>query len=195
MINEMASMNKMKVFELADIPADGKLIGVCWVYKLKLDAQCRAMWYKAHLVAQGYAQCQGLDYDQTFSPVVRLQTVRILLAIAHQYGLYAIQLDVSTAFLNSKIDKDVHVRIPLTFETKQMEGKCSKLKKALYGLKQARCLWHTALDEQLQAFGFKHCRAEPCVYVHGSNNAMVLLAVYIYDLLVIGATVSRVQAV
>lgn len=71
-----------------------------------------------------------------------------------------------------------------------MEGKCYKLKKALYGLKQAGCLWHAALDEKLQAFGFKHCHAKPCVYICGSNNAMVLLAVYVDNLLVIGATVS-----
>ncbi|KAJ1027735.1 hypothetical protein NDA13_003190 [Ustilago tritici] len=75
MINEMASMSKMNIFDLANIPADSKLIGICWVYKLKLDAQHQATWYKARLVAQGYAQCQGLDYDQTFSPVVHLQTV------------------------------------------------------------------------------------------------------------------------
>ncbi|CCF48902.1 uncharacterized protein UHOR_13417 [Ustilago hordei] len=75
MVSEMDSMHKMNVFNLVDILANGRLIGVCWVYKLKLDAQCCATQYKAHLVAQGYAQCQGLDYDQTFSPVICLQTV------------------------------------------------------------------------------------------------------------------------
>ncbi|SPC66777.1 uncharacterized protein UHOD_11428 [Ustilago sp. UG-2017b] len=75
MASEMTSMHKMNVFELADIPADGRLISFCWVYKLKLDTQRRATRYKARLVAQGYAQRQGLDYDQTFSPVIRLQTV------------------------------------------------------------------------------------------------------------------------
>lgn len=99
----------MKVFELADIPADSKLTGIRWVYKLKLDTQRRATWYKACLVTQEYTQCQGLSYAQTFSLVVYLQTVQILLAITHQYRLYAIQLNVSTAFLNGKIDKDVHV--------------------------------------------------------------------------------------
>ncbi|CCF51999.1 uncharacterized protein UHOR_17014 [Ustilago hordei] len=105
------------------------------------------------------------------------------------------QLDVSTAFLNGKIDKDVYVQIPLTFETNKTKGKCYKLKKALYGLKQAGCLWHAALDEQLQAFGFKRCRAELCIYMHGTSDAMILLAIYIDDLLVIGATALRVQAV
>ena len=88
MASKMDSMHKMNVFELADIPTNSKLIGVCWVYKLKLNAQWQATRYKAHLAAQGYAQHQGLDYDQTFSPVVRLQTVRILLAIACRYGLH-----------------------------------------------------------------------------------------------------------
>ncbi|KAJ1018638.1 hypothetical protein NDA13_006329 [Ustilago tritici] len=149
MASEMDSMNKMNVFELADIPTDGKLIGVCWVYKLKLNAQQQATWYKECLIAQGYAQCQGLDYDQTFSPAVCLQTIRILLAIVHWYGLHAAQLDVSTVFLNGKIDKDVHVQISPTFETEETEGKCYRLKKALYSLKQAGHLWHATLGKQL----------------------------------------------
>ncbi|SOV09013.1 uncharacterized protein UDID_18233 [Ustilago sp. UG-2017a] len=194
MASKMNSMNKMSVFELTNVPADGRLISVQWVYKLKLDAQRRATRYKARLVAQGYTQRQGLDYDQTFSPVVCLQTVRILLAIARRYGLHAIQLDVSTAFLNGKIDKDVYVCIPPAFETKQTKAKCYRLKKALYGLKQAGRLWHTALDKQLQAFGFKRCRTEPCVYTCSSSDVMVLLAVYVNDLLVIGATASQVKS-
>ncbi|KAJ1033348.1 hypothetical protein NDA13_001340 [Ustilago tritici] len=195
MASEMDSMHKMNVFELANIPTNGKLIDVCWVYKLKLDAQRQATRYKARLIAQGYTQRQGLDYDKTFSLVVRLQTVRILLAIARRYGLHAVQLEVSTAFLNGKIDKDVHVRIPPTFEGKETEGKCYRLKKALYGLKQAGRLWHAALYKQLQAFGFRRCQAEPCMYTPGSKDAMVLLAVYVNDLLIIGATASQVQSI
>ncbi|SYW80989.1 uncharacterized protein UBRO2_04021 [Ustilago bromivora] len=109
MTSEMDSMSKMNVFELADIPKDGKLIGIHWVYKLKLNAQQQAARYKACLVTQGYAQHQGLDYDQTFSLVVHLQMVRILLAITCQYGLHAAQLDVSTTFLNGKINKDMYI--------------------------------------------------------------------------------------
>ncbi|UTT91596.1 hypothetical protein NDA17_005640 [Ustilago hordei] len=109
MDSEMVSMDKMNIFELANIPMDSKLISVQWVYKLKLDTQHRAMRYKAQLVAQGYAQCQGLNYDQMFSPVVWLQTVQMLLAIVCRYGLHIIQLNVSTTFLNGKINKDVYI--------------------------------------------------------------------------------------
>ncbi|SYW81901.1 uncharacterized protein UHO2_00405 [Ustilago hordei] len=195
MVSKMDSMHKMNVFELADVPRNGKLIGVRWVYKLKLNVQQHVTRYKACLVAQGYAQCQGLDYNQTFSLVICLQTVRILFAITCRYRSHATQLDVSTAFLNGKIDKDVHIQIPPTFEGKETEGKCYKLKEALYSLKQARQLWHAALDKQLQAFGFRWCQAEPCMYTCGSKDAMILLAVYIDDLLVIRATVSQVQSV
>ncbi|SPC63052.1 uncharacterized protein UHOD_11870 [Ustilago sp. UG-2017b] len=188
-------MQKMDVFELADLPMDGKLIGVQWVYKLKLDAQWRATQYKARLVAQGYAQRPGLDYDQTFSPVVCLQTMHILLALAHRYRLHIAQLDMSTAFLNGNIDKEVHIQIPPTFETPENNGKCYCLKKALYGLKQAGRLWHAVLDEQLKAFSFKRCCVEPCVYVQGIKDAMIILAVYVDDLLVIGVMSSRVKSV
>lgn len=155
MIVEMTGMQKMDVFELVDLPTDGKLIGVWWVYKLKLDTQRHTTQYKARLVAQGYAQRPGLDYDQTFNPVICLQTIQILLALAHRYRLHVAQLNVSTAFLNGKIDKVIHIRIPPTFESHENSGKCYCLKKALYGLKQVGCLWHTALDKQLRAFGFK----------------------------------------
>ncbi|KAJ1598439.1 hypothetical protein NDA14_000639 [Ustilago hordei] len=99
------------------------------------------------------------------------------------------------AFLNGKIDKDVYVQIPLMFEMEVTKNKCYRLKKALYGLKQAGRLWHAALDEQLQAFGFKCCRAKPCVYTCGSDDVMILLAVYVDGLLVIGATESHVKSV
>ncbi|SAM83165.1 uncharacterized protein UBRO_20744 [Ustilago bromivora] len=102
---------------------------------------------------------------------------------------------MSTTFLNRKIDKTVHVQIPPTFESHKNNGKCYHLKKALYGLKQAGRLWHTALDKQLRAFGFKQCRAEPCVYVRGIKDAMVILAIYVDDLLVIGVTLSLVKPV
>ncbi|KAJ1029743.1 hypothetical protein NDA13_002986 [Ustilago tritici] len=88
---KMDSMQKMDVFELVDLPMDGKLIGVQWVYKLKLDAQRCATQYKARLIAQGYTQRPGLDYDQTFSPVICLQTVHILLALAHRYRLHIVK--------------------------------------------------------------------------------------------------------
>ncbi|SPC60619.1 uncharacterized protein UHOD_11139 [Ustilago sp. UG-2017b] len=98
-------------------------------------------------------------------------------------------------FLNGKIDKDIHVRIPPTLETEETKGKCYRLMKALYGLKQAGCLWHVALNMQLQAFGFRQCQAEPCVYTRGSKDTMVLLTVYVDDLPIIGATTPRVQLV
>ncbi|SAM83157.1 uncharacterized protein UBRO_20738 [Ustilago bromivora] len=151
--------------------------------------------YKARLVAQGYTQRPSLDYDQTFSPVVHLQTVHILLALAHQYRLHIAQLDMSTAFLNGKIDKVVHVWIPPTFETPKNNGKYYCLKKALYGLKQAGHLWHAALNEQLKAFGFKCCCAEPCIYLQGIKDAMIILAVYVDNLLVIKVMSSCIKSV
>ena len=92
--------------------------------------------------------------------------------------------------MNRKIDKVIHVQIPPTFKAHKNNRKCYCLKKTLYGLKQAGRLWHAALDEQLQAFGFRQCCTEPCIYTQGTKDIMVMLAVCVDNLLVIGATSS-----
>lgn len=194
MEEEMAAMESMEVWDVVEPPADAKLVSSRWVFKLKLDEQRRASRYRARLVARGFTQREGLDYDETFSPVARLTTIRSLLAYAAHYGLYCHAMDVKTAFLNGAIDKDVFLRIAPDFETKENQGKAYKLKKAIYGLKQAGRLWNLTLDEQLQHFGYRKCASEPCVYHRGSGDARIIIIVYVDDLVVIGANEKRLAS-
>lgn len=181
----MASMTKMGVWKLVPKPAGVKLVTSKWVFKLKLDAQRRATRYKARLVARGFTQRSGIDYAETFAPVARLQTIRLLLALARKRKLHVHQMDVQTAFLNGVIDRDVYLAVAPEFETAETAGLCYKLHKAIYGLKQAGRLWNEALDHQLTTFGYKRCASEPCVYMRGEGDHQVFLVVYVDDLLLL----------
>jgi hypothetical protein len=110
---------------------------------------------KAILVAQGYTQVEGLDYDETFAPVARLEAIRILLAYATSHNIKLYQMDVKSAFLNGKINELVYVKQPPSFEDSKKPNHVYKLSKALYGLKQAPRAWYERLRDSLVSKGFK----------------------------------------
>ena len=137
MKDELSSMVKNFVWELVDLPPSRKAIGYKWVLKVKHKADGLIDKYKAHLVAKGFTQQEGIDYDETFSPVVRVASIRLILAIVTQLDLELYQMDVKTAFLNGELDKEIYVTQPMGFEVKGQEHKVCKLKRSIYGLKQS----------------------------------------------------------
>jgi hypothetical protein len=116
------------------------------VFKVKKDAAGNIVKYKARLVAKGYAQKEGVDFDEVFAPVARLETVRVLLALAAQGNWEVHYMDVKSAFLNGCLQEVVYVTQPLGFQTLEKDTKVLKLNKALYGLKQAPRAWNSKLD-------------------------------------------------
>jgi hypothetical protein len=110
---------------------------------------------KARLVAQGYCQKEGIDYEETFAPVVRLEAIRILLSFAASKGFKLFEMDVKSAFLNGYIEEEVYVRQPPGFESSKFPNHVFKLQKALYGLKQAPRAWYERLKSFLLSKGFK----------------------------------------
>ena len=140
MLNEMESMKFNDVWDLVELPKDRKPVGCRWVFKRKMNAYNCIERYKARLVAQGFSQRKGLDYDELFSPVIRFESVRTLIAISVQKGFKLHQLDVTTAFLNGHLEEEVYMRQPEGFVVKGKEHLVCKLKHSLYGLKQRpRC--------------------------------------------------------
>ena len=109
--------------------------------------------YKARLVAQGFTQKYGTDFDETFCPVVRQESLRLLIALSVQYGLTLHQVDVTTAFLNGTLE-EVYMRQPVGFVSQGEEELVCKLKKSIYGLKQSPRCWNVALDTQVKSMGF-----------------------------------------
>ncbi|KAK8942810.1 hypothetical protein KSP39_PZI009563 [Platanthera zijinensis] len=145
MQEELHQFERNKVWELVPKPKDHSIVGTKWVFRNKLDDQGIIVRNKASLVAQGYSQEKGINYDQTFSPVARLEDIRIFLAYAAHKGFKVYQMDVKSAFLNGEIKEEVYVRQPPGFVSPTHPDYVFKLHKALYGLKQAPRAWYETL--------------------------------------------------
>ena len=190
MNSEMQSMYDNKVWALVDPPEGAKVIECKWLFKLKADKT-----YKGRLVAKGFRQTHGVDYDETFSPVVMLKSIRILLAIAafHDYEVW--QMDVKTAFLNGNLLEDVYMTQPEGFVDPKHPKKVCKLQRSIYGLKQASRSWNLRFDEVVKEFDFIKNEDEPCVYKKVSGSIVVFLVLYVDDILLIGNDIPTLQNV
>jgi hypothetical protein len=188
MDEEMASIRENGTWELCDLPAGQRPIGLKWVYKLKKNPAGKVIRHKARLVAKGYAQRAGIDFDEVFAPVARLDSVRVLLAVAAHHSWEVHHLDVKSAFLNGDLTEEVYVSQPPGFVINGMEGKVLRLKKAIYGLRQAPRVWNAKLHSTLLSLGFTRCPSEHAVYAHGDASSRLLIGVYVDDLIITGGS-------
>jgi hypothetical protein len=145
MHKELKNFERNQVWELVDPPPGCKPIGTKWVWKNKEGEKGEVVRNKSRLVAQVFSQKKGIDYEQTFPPVARLEAIRILLAFPVAKGFKLHQMDVNSAFLNGVLEEEVYVRQPLGFESKKYPHRVYKLRKALYGLKQVPRGWYGTL--------------------------------------------------
>lgn len=169
------------------------MIGVKWVFRKKENANGSINKYKARLVVKGYAQVFGVDFFDTFAPVARLDTIRMLLAIAVQKQWKIYHLDVKSAFLNGFLEEEIYVEQPEGFVAKGHEDKVYFLKKALYGLKQAPRAWYSRINEYLLNLGFSKSLSESTLYVKGNENNFFVVSLYVDDLLVTGSNIELIQ--
>ncbi|CAA7042014.1 unnamed protein product [Microthlaspi erraticum] len=158
---EICSIEKNKTWSLVDLPNGAKAIGLKWVFKIKRNSDGSINKYKSRLVAKGYVQRHGVDFDEVFAPVARMETIRFIIALAASKGWEVHHLDVKTAFLHGELKEEVYVSQPEGFEVEGSESKVYKLHKALYGLKQAPRAWNTKLNKILMELGFVKCSKEP----------------------------------
>ena len=195
MQSEMESMYSNQVWNLVE-PLDGiKPIGCKWIYKKKRGVDGKVHTFKARLVAKGYTQKEGIDYEETFSPVAMLKSIRILLSIAAHLDYEIWQMDVKTAFLNGNLEECIYMVQPDGFISKGQEHMLCKLKRSLYGLKQASRSWNIRFDQAIKSFGFDQCPDESCVYKRRSGKVVVFLVLYVDDILLIGNDVGELSAV
>lgn len=149
--------------------------------------------HKARLVAKGYVQRQGVDFEEVFAPVTRLETVRLLLALAAENRWEIHHLDVKSAFLNGDLQEDVYVQQPEGFVKQGKEHMVYKLVKALYGLRQAPRAWYDKLNKCLVSLGFTKCPYEHAVYTKREKEEVVIVGVYVDDLLITGTSLAVIQ--
>ena len=155
MDREMESMYSNSVWSLVEAPKGVKPIGCKWIYKRKRGSDGKVETFKARLVAKGYTQKEGIDYEETFSPVAMLKSIRILLAVAASLDYEIWQMDVKTAFLNGNLNEDIYMQQPEGFKAKGKEHMVCKLQRSIYGLRQASRSWNIRFDQAITSFGFE----------------------------------------
>ena len=160
---ELDQLQQMGTWELVDLPEDRRAVGNKWVFLKKYLKSGQLDKYKARLVTKGYSQILGMDFSETFSPVVRLETIRMILALTVNFDWEVTQMDVKGAYLNGNLDEEVHMLQPDGFG--DGTDKVCRLIKTLYGLKQAGQEWNKVLDTRLKDKGFKTLEADPCAYI------------------------------
>nr|GEX07175.1 hypothetical protein [Tanacetum cinerariifolium] len=151
--------------------------------------------YKAHLVANGFTQTLGIDYEETFSHVAYIRAIRILIAIAAFYDYEIWQMDVKTAFLNGYLNKEVYMKQPDGFVNQTFPNRVCKLKCSIYGLKQESRQWNKRFNDVIKKFGSSQNYDEPCVYVKASGSYVTFLILYVDDILIMGNNILMLQDV
>ena len=192
MQEELHQFELNNVWELVKHPDPRKhnIIGTKWIYRNKQDENGLVVRNKARLVAQGYTQVEGIDFDETFAPVARLEAIRILLAYANHHDITLYQMDVKSAFLNGKLEEEVYVAQPPGFEDPKHPDKVFRLNKALYGLKQAPRAWYDTLKEFLMKKGFKPGSLDPTLFAKSYDGELFVCQIYVDDI-IFGCTDQR----
>ena len=182
--SEFQSLLKNDTWELTILPPQRTTVGCKWIFKTKYGPNNTIIKRKARLVAQGFSQQPGIDYHETFSPVLKSSSLRVLLAYATHYGLHIHQMDVCTAFLNGHLQEEVYMTLPKGLNTRDKHLVC-KLKKSLYGLKQSSRAWYERLDSYLVSLGFTKSEADANIYIYKGDTQFIILAIFVDDTLLI----------
>ena len=156
----MESLDKCDVFEFTNLAKGCKTIGCRWVFDAKGDG-CK----RARLVAQGFLQAEGVDYNKLFSPVVRFESVRLMLTLAALHNWYMMGVDIRTAYLYGKLDEEIYMCQPKGFIARGQESKVIPLKRALYSLKHAGLAWWKELSNSMKDLGFAHLHSDARIFV------------------------------
>ena len=183
-VEEMAAQEQNRSWSLTYLPQGRRAIRNRWVFKRKTDSQGKIERYRAGLVAKGFSQVEGVDFNETFAPVVRQESIRLLMSIAAHKNLVAKQWDVKTAFLYGSLNEELYMMQPEGFKDTKNPSLVCKLNKAIYGLKQASRQWHAKLSQVLLQYGFSQCRKDESIFVFRQGKKKMYLAVYVDNIFV-----------
>ena len=194
MQDEIQSLHQNHTFELVKLPKGMKALKNKWVYKIKHDELSNRPRYKARLVVKGFNQKKGIDFDEIFSPVVKMSSIWVVLSLAASLDLEIEQMDVKTAFLHGDLEEEIYMEQPKGFHVREKEEYVCKLKKSLYGLKQAPRQWYKKFESVMGEQGYKKTTSDHCVFVQKfSDDDFIILLLYVDDILIVGRNVSRID--
>ncbi|CAL5415338.1 unnamed protein product [Camellia sinensis] len=189
---EMAALQKNQTWTLIPLPKGKKTVGCKWVFSIKHKADGSIERYKARLVAKGYTQTYGIDYHETFSPVAKLNTVRVLLSLAANLDWPLHQFDVRNAFLHGDLKEEVYMDVPPGFSSSQ-NGVVCKLNKALYGLKQSPRAWFGRFSMAMRQCGFKQSNSDHTLFLKHYKGKITALIIYVDDMIITGDDVGGIS--
>ncbi|GJZ20985.1 putative ribonuclease H-like domain-containing protein, partial [Tanacetum coccineum] len=189
MQEELLQFKLQDVWVLCDLPDGKRVIGTKWVFRNKRDERGTIIKNKARLVAQGYRQEEGVDYDEVFAPVARIEAIRLFLAFASFMGFTVYQMDVKSAFLYGNITEEVYVKQPPGFEDPSHPNKVYRVVKALYGLHQAPRAWYERLSTFLLKHGYRRGAIDKTLFIKKDRRDIMLVQVYVDDI-IFGSTKS-----
>ena len=194
MDEEITALLQNDTWDIVDLPEGKKTVSCRWVYTLKCKSDGSLDRYKARLVARGYTQTFGIDYIETFAPVAKINTIRILISLAVNFDWPLNQYDIKNAFLNGEQKEEIYMKIPPGIGGSMYEGKVCKLKKALYGLKQSPRAWFGRFTQAMKLLGYQQSNGEHTLFFkHTSPNLLTILIVYVDDILITGNNLEEIK--
>ncbi|CAH9083140.1 unnamed protein product [Cuscuta epithymum] len=194
MVKEMNALDLNGTWDLVYLPSGKKSIGCKWVFAVKVNPDGSVARLKARLVAKGYAQTYGVDYSDTFSPVAKLTSVRLLISLAATHDWHLHQLDIKNAFLHGDLQEEVYMEQPPGFVAQGEYGKVCRLRKSLYGLKQSPRAWFGKFSQSIERFGMIKGQSDHSVFYRKTKAGITLLVVYVDDIVITGSDTAGILA-
>ena len=180
MDEELKKLRDFNTWDLVPRPKNKTILGCTWKFKIKTDSSGNPVKYKARLVGQGFAQKYGIDYHETYSPVVKRKTIRLMLALGVEEGWKCEHVDVISAYINSDINEEIYIEQPEEFESSKQRSTVCRLKKCLYGLKQSGMEWYKKIKGILISMGLRPSHADPCLFIN--QEMEIYVGLYVDDL-------------
>jgi len=184
MQRELDALESNETWSLMDSPPGKRPIGCKWVFKVNHKPDDTIDRYKARLVAKGYTQTEGIEYFETFSPVVKITTIRFILSLASAKGWIIHQLDVNNAFLHDDLDEEIYMT-PFAGLTLSHPTQVSKLRKYLYGLKQTSRQWNSKLTQIVIQLGYVQSIIDHSLFICTNNHSFIALLIYVNDIMLV----------
>lgn len=193
MTEEMTALEKNQTWELVPLPEGKRPVGCRWVYTVKCKPDGSIDRYKARLVAKGFTQTYGIDYQETFAPVAKINTIRVLISLAANFGWPLQQYDVKNAFLHGDLQEEVYMTLPPGYDAQNCSNVVCKLQKALYGLKQSPRAWFGRFRLAMKKYGYEQSNADHTLFLKRVGDKLTALIIYVDDMVVTGNDIEEIN--